>query len=203
MLLRNYIRRTKSRGITESRRCFIPPALNRLARRYFPPALFSNPVSWPKRVWGRWSERGKRKKRRTNGGRGGNWELQTFTVMQRRFEWGFLAWQQLVAEKKPPLDEFLRNLRVRFYRFTITRWQRPSETPFPPLAVARAVSWRFNAGDENSEIISTTLPRRSCYVHWNMECEWKKLMNERGKVNDTRATILRFCGSFLLDERKV
>lgn len=41
--------------------------------------------------------------------------------MRRRFEWGFLAWQQLVAEKKPPLDEFLRNLRVRFYRFTITR----------------------------------------------------------------------------------
>lgn len=66
------------------------------------------------------------------GSHGGNWEVQTFTVMRRRFEWGFLAWQQLVAEKKPPLDEFLRNLRVRFYRFTITRWQQLSETLFFP-----------------------------------------------------------------------
>ena len=109
MPLRNF-ERTESRSITESRWWFVPPAIDSYAHT-FPLVLFSNPVSRSKRAR--------------------DWEVQTFTVMRRRFEWGFLAWQQLVAEKKPPLDEFLRNLRVRFYRFTITRWQRLSETLFP------------------------------------------------------------------------
>lgn len=138
MPLRNF-ERTESRSITESRWWFVPPAIDSYAHT-FPLVLFSNPVSRSKRERERESleARGRggwkrEKEEEAAGSHGGNWEVQTFTVMRRRFEWGFLAWQQLVAEKKPPLDEFLRNLRVRFYRFTITRWQRLSETLFPPL----------------------------------------------------------------------
>lgn len=137
MPLRNF-ERTESRSITESRWWFVPPAIDSYAHT-FPLVLFSNPVSRSKRARERESleARGRggwkrEKEEEAAGSHGGNWEVQTFTVMRRRFEWGFLAWQQLVAEKKPPLDEFLRNLRVRFYRFTITRWQRLSETLFPP-----------------------------------------------------------------------
>lgn len=136
MPLRNF-ERTESRSITESRWWFVPPAIDSYAHT-FPLVLFSNPVSRSKRARERESleARGRggwkrEKEEEAAGSHGGNWEVQTFTVMRRRFEWGFLAWQQLVAEKKPPLDEFLRNLRVRFYRFTITRWQRLSETLFP------------------------------------------------------------------------
>lgn len=177
MPLRNF-ERTESRSITESRWWFVPPAIDSYAHT-FPLVLFSNPVSRSKRARERESleARGRggwkrEKEEEAAGSHGGNWEVQTFTVMRRRFEWGFLAWQQLVAEKKPPLDEFLRNLRVRFYRFTITRWQRLSETLFPspsplhrPLLTERKSSKLF----EHASIQVPPLLPFEWDVEWRIE----------------------------------
>lgn len=99
---------------------------------------------WTEGGWkGREGRRGWKREKEEDGSHGGNRELQTFTVMRRRFEWGFLLAATGGWKKTTPSTSFFQIFAFAFYRFTITRWQQLPETLLYPRGQTRFILPRF------------------------------------------------------------